>query len=350
MKSFSQTLQLWYATEKRNLPWRNVSDPYLIWVSEIILQQTRVSQGLEYYLRFIQRFPSVEALAAATDDEVMRAWQGLGYYSRARNLHEAARNVVDLGTFPRDYAGVRSLKGVGDYTAAAICSFAYGTPVATVDGNVYRVLSRYFGMKTPIDTANGRKEFASLAQEVLDPNHPSIHNQAMMDFGATWCTPRAPKCDSCPFVASCIAAAEQQQESYPVKLKRLKQETRYLTYFIFQRNDCIFLHRRPQGGIWAELYEPLLIDCGRPMGNAEQLETLNSYIPSNEEMSIRLVASGVKHILTHRKLIADCYLVSLSPECCPQLPQDFICIPLEEIERYPLPRLVQILLERTHKQ
>jgi len=186
MNSFSNILLAWYRDNRRALPWREVKDPYLIWVSEIILQQTRVAQGYDYYARFVQRFPDVKSLAEADGDEVMRYWQGLGYYSRARNLHEAARSLQD-GVFPDTYEGVRSMKGVGDYTAAAICSFAYGMPYAVVDGNVYRVLSRYFGIDTPIDSTAGKKTFSALAQEVMDKKRPGDYNQAIMDFGALVC-------------------------------------------------------------------------------------------------------------------------------------------------------------------
>ena len=202
---FSRALLDWYAEHGRELPWRETADPYRIWISEIILQQTRVAQGYDYYLRFVERFPTVETLAAATEDEVLHRWEGLGYYSRARNLHAAAQQIVALGAFPRDYAGVRALKGVGDYTAAAICSFSYGLPTAVVDGNVYRVLARYFAIDTPIDVAAGKKEFAQLAASLLVPERAADYNQAIMDFGSVPCTPRAPRCLVCPLVESCAA-------------------------------------------------------------------------------------------------------------------------------------------------
>ena len=218
---FSQTLLDWYATHGRELPWRETTDPYRIWISEIILQQTRVAQGYDYYLRFVERFPTVEVLAAATEDEVLHRWEGLGYYSRARNLHAAAQQIVAQGGFPRDYAGVRALKGVGDYTAAAICSFAYGLPTAVVDGNVYRVLARYFAIDTPIDVAAGKKEFAQLADSLMVPERAADYNQAIMDFGAVQCTPRAPRCLICPLVETCAARQTGQVEDYPVKSKKV---------------------------------------------------------------------------------------------------------------------------------
>lgn len=203
MNIFGETLLKWYAENKRELPWRDTTDPYLIWISEIILQQTRVVQGYEYFLRFVRRFPDVKTLAAASEEEVMKYWQGLGYYSRARNLYAAARSMN--GIFPETYEEVRALKGVGDYTAAAICSFAYNMPYAVVDGNVYRVLSRYFGIDTPIDSGEGKKTFTVLAEEMLDRSRPADYNQAIMDFGAIQCTPQAPDCMFCPLSETCLA-------------------------------------------------------------------------------------------------------------------------------------------------
>lgn len=203
MNIFSEKLIAWYAENKRELPWRDTTDPYIIWISEIILQQTRVAQGYDYFLRFIHCFPNVTALAEAPEDEVMKCWQGLGYYSRARNLHAAAKSMN--GVFPATYEGVRALKGVGDYTAAAICSSAYGMPYAVVDGNVYRVLSRYFGIDTPVDSTEGKKLFAALADEMMDKSQPAVYNQAIMDFGAIQCTPQSPNCLFCPLVDSCSA-------------------------------------------------------------------------------------------------------------------------------------------------
>jgi len=207
MSALSDILIEWYASNKRDLPWRNTVDPYLIWISEIILQQTRVDQGLDYFLRFIRRFPDISTLAEASEDEVLKYWQGLGYYSRARNLHEAAKGMH--GLFPATYEGVRALKGVGDYTAAAVCSIAYGMPYAVVDGNVYRVLSRYFGIDTPIDSTEGRKLFYALAQEMQDKSRPALYNQAIMDFGAMQCVPKSPDCFSCPLLESCFAKSKE---------------------------------------------------------------------------------------------------------------------------------------------
>ena len=228
MSSFALTLLSWFRENGRDLPWRQTRDPYAIWLSEIILQQTQVKQGWEYWERFMRRWPTVEALAAATEDEVLREWQGLGYYSRARNLHYAARQIVARGSFPTTIEDIKKLKGVGDYTAAAIGSIAFNLPVAVVDGNVYRVLSRYFGIDTPINTTEGKKLFATLAQEQLlsalnrEGMGAGLYNQAIMDFGAIQCTPQSPKCDDCPLMESCEAFRTNRIQELPVKLKTLK--------------------------------------------------------------------------------------------------------------------------------
>ena len=228
--SFTQTILDWFRQNGRELPWRETNDPYAIWLSEIILQQTQVKQGWAYWERFMRRWPTVEALAAATEDEVLREWQGLGYYSRARNLHFAARQIKALGHFPDTLEDIKRLKGVGDYTAAAIGSIAFGLPAAVVDGNVYRVLARHYGIKTPINTTEGKKEFTALAQQLLPPSEASAFNQAMMDFGATVCTPKGASCEICPLAESCEALRTGQVEKLPVKLKTLKVKARHLIY------------------------------------------------------------------------------------------------------------------------
>lgn len=258
MNIFSGTLLDWYAENKRDLPWRNTTDPYLIWISEIILQQTRVAQGYEYFLRFIKRFPDVASLAAASEDEVMKYWQGLGYYSRARNLHAAAKSMK--GTFPKNYAEVRALKGVGDYTAAAICSFAYDMPYAVVDGNVYRVLSRYFGIDIPIDSTEGKKTFTALAREMLDKSRPADYNQAIMDFGAVQCMPQSPNCLFCPLSGSCRALLEGKVQQLPVKQHRTKTTNRYFNYIYVRMGAHTLIHKRTENDIWKNLFELPLIE------------------------------------------------------------------------------------------
>ncbi len=286
---FATTLVDWFSKNGRDLPWRQTRDPYAIWLSEIILQQTQVKQGLEYWERFMHRWPTVEALAAATEDEVLREWQGLGYYSRARNLHYAARQIVERGSFPNTIAEIKQLKGVGDYTAAAIGSIAFGLPAAVVDGNVYRVLSRYFGIETPINTTEGKKLFAAMAQEQLPPQEASVYNQAIMDFGAIQCTPQSPDCSVCPLMESCDAFRTNRIQELPVKLKTLKIRERHLIYLYIRYKGQTAIHRRGAGDIWQGLWEPWLVDD-------EHFSLLTSH------SSLRLVKQGVKHVLTHRIL------------------------------------------------
>lgn len=342
MTDFASRLEAWYAEHGRQLPWRMTQDPYRIWISEIILQQTRVAQGHDYYKRFIERFPTVEALAFAAQDDVMQQWEGLGYYSRARNLHAAAKQVVEQGAFPEDYAGVRALKGVGDYTAAAICSFAYGLPHAVVDGNVYRVLSRFFGIATPIDSTAGKHEFAALAQELLDARHPALYNQAIMDFGALQCVPRSPQCTSCPLADACVARAEGRVEEWPVKSKRTAVKERFLAYIILEESSpegsAVYIHRRPEGDIWAGLYEPLLVET-------TQRAEMNEVVP--EGYCVLAAVEGLKHQLTHRTLIADAYLIKKEDNANGiVLPEDFIKVSVDALANYAAPRLVNIIYER----
>ena len=222
INGFAQTLLKWFEAYGRELPWRETHDPYAIWLSEIILQQTQVKQGWDYWQRFMRRWPTVNDLAAASEDEVLREWQGLGYYSRARNLHYAARQIVALGHFPDTLEEIKQLKGVGDYTAAAIGSIAFGLPAAVVDGNVYRVLARHFGIATPINSTEGKKEFTALAQSLLPETSAGLYNQAIMDFGAIQCTPQSPKCVVCPLQESCEALRTGKVSTLPVKEKKLK--------------------------------------------------------------------------------------------------------------------------------
>ena len=321
--SFTTTILEWFKENGRALPWRETRDPYAIWLSEIILQQTRIEQGRPYWERFMKRWPTVEALANATEDEILREWQGLGYYSRARNLHTAAKQVLVRGGFPTTIEGIKALKGVGDYTAAAIGSIAFDLPAAVVDGNVYRVLSRHYGITTPINTTEGKKEFTALAQSLLPLAQASAFNQAMMDFGATQCTPSSPNCPSCPLAEGCIALREDRIDELPVKQRTLKIKERQLTYIYIRCNGYTAIHRRPAGDIWQGLYEPWLaedVPCGAV-----------------------LLRQRVKHVLTHRILYADFWLWEVEER--PQLPDDYFWIKEEEVGNYGVPRLIEILLE-----
>ena len=323
MDAFSQSILQWYRENGRDLPWRRTRDPYPVWLSEIILQQTRVAQGTAYWHRFLERFPTVEALAAASEDEVLRLWEGLGYYSRARNLHAAARQIVALGAFPSTLEGIRALKGVGDYTAAAIGSICFGLPAAVVDGNVYRVLARHFGIATPVGTTEAKKEFTALAQKLLPADEPAAFNQGMMDFGAIQCTPVSPGCLTCPLQASCQAFRSGRVELLPVKKAPAAVQERHFNYIYLRVDGYTAIRRRPAGDIWQGLYEPLVTDD----------------IPEGAV----LLKAGVKHQLTHRTLIVDFY--RWEPSARPALPEGYAWIQEAELDRYAKPRLFELLLE-----
>ena len=322
---FSTTLLNWFALNGRDLPWRHTKDAYAIWLSEVILQQTRIQQGMDYWLRFVRRWPRVEDLAAASEDEVLREWQGLGYYSRARNLHAAAQQIAANGSFPNTLDGIKKLKGVGDYTAAAIGSIAFGLPAAVVDGNVYRVLARHYGIDTPINTTQGKRLFTELAQSLLPVDQPASFNQAMMDFGAIQCTPTSPKCVLCPLQESCEAFRSGRVGELPVKEKKLTIQTRRFTYMYIRCQGKTAIRKRAAGDIWQGLWEPVLVDgCGMLAG-------------------AKLLRKDVKHVLTHRILLADFYL--LETEAFPALPEGYIWIDETELDKYAVPRLIELLHE-----
>lgn len=382
---FANTIISWFRENGRALPWRETRDPYAIWLSEIILQQTRIAQGWEYWERFMAQYPTVEDLAAAHEDEVLKLWQGLGYYSRARNLHTAAKQIVALGHFPDTLEGIKQLKGVGDYTAAAIGSFAFDIPAAVVDGNVYRVLARYFGIDTPINSTQGKKEFAALAQSLLPSSKASdslssfspasdfqsslslvaAYNQAMMDFGAIQCTPQSPKCLLCPLAETCEAMRTNRVAELPVKQKTMKVKTRHLSYIYIRYNGMTAIHRRGEGDIWQGLWEPFNASdiaeaCASPSSaqaslsstkfstSLTKLSSFKKELAADLHLSnvdaLQLLAQDVKHVLTHRILLADFYL--LETDAHPQLPDDYIWIKEEEIEDYGIPRLIELMLEK----
>ena len=324
---FSTILLSWFRDFGRELPWRGTRDAYAIWLSEIILQQTRIQQGEAYWHRFMQRFPTVEALAAASEDEVLRLWQGLGYYSRARNLHTAARQIVAAGAFPQTLEGIRALKGVGDYTAAAIGSIAFGLDAAAVDGNVYRVLARHFGITTPINSTEGKHEFAALAQVLLPHGEAGAFNQALMDFGAIQCTPQSPRCTVCPLAETCAALRTGEVESLPVKLRKTKVQERRLAYIYIRYKDETPIRRRPAGDIWQGLWEPVEMEDVR--GKMEEAV---------------LLAKDVKHVLTHRILYADFYFMEVTEK--PSLPEGYIWVKESALDDYAKPRLIEKLLEK----
>lgn len=308
----SDKLISWYKKHKRDLPWRNTNDPYKIWLSEIILQQTQVIQGLNYYIKFTEAFPTVTDLANAPEDKVMRLWQGLGYYSRARNLHTAAKTIKTnhKGKFPNTYEAIKELKGVGDYTAAAVSSIAYHLPYAVVDGNVYRVLSRLFNLNTPINSTQGKKEFQLIADELLNHKQPGLHNSAIMEFGALWCKPQNPKCEQCPLQEYCLAFANKTVTQLPVKEKKIKIKNRYLHYFIFNYKNYVYIQKRTAKDIWQNLYEFFLIESSEPLETKEVLKNKALQF-IGKDFEVLSIKTAAKHILSHQHLYATFYEINL---------------------------------------
>lgn len=342
-KEFARLLIEWYHEHKRDLPWRNTNDPYLIWISEIILQQTRVAQGYAYYQRFIERFPNLESLAASEENEVLKYWQGLGYYSRARNLHQAAISVN--GVFPVRYEDILKLKGVGIYTAAAICSFAYNQPHAVVDGNVYRVLSRFFGVNEPIDSGKGKKIFASLAHDLLDKIQPALYNQAIMDFGALQCTPLSPDCTVCPFKNRCFAFNHNMVSSLPIKQNKTKTSERFFYYLLIRDNGNIYLNKRTENDIWKNLYELPLIESNTALAVDDFIrkQEFASIFKENSVVNVRLL-NKTKHVLSHRIIYADFYELEAQ-----DIKMDFLSkytrLNMADLELYPVSRLMHNFFE-----
>lgn len=342
----------WYEKNKRDLPWRNTRDPYIIWISEIILQQTRINQGWDYFLRFVNRFPDVQSLAKADEDEVLKLWQGLGYYSRARNLHTAARQIISEfdGEFPTNYNDILSLKGVGEYTAAAIASIAYELPYAVVDGNVFRVISRLFTIETPINTSAGKKIFTEIAQSILHPEFPGEHNQAMMDLGSTVCTPTKPLCDECPLETVCLAKENNTMLDFPVKISKNIVKNRYFHYFHILYKGKTYILKRDKSDIWKNLYEFPLIETSKECDLSELcshpyfLELFGHLYTINIDKKLSL-----KHILTHRHIYAVFYRVEINPDDEFSFPKNFIEIKENQLHEYPVSRLTHKYLEQFDK-
>ena len=311
---FTNKLIAWYIQNKRNLPWRETSDPYIIWLSEIILQQTRVAQGLPYFEKFTHDYPTVFQLANASEDHVMRNWQGLGYYNRARNLHETAKKVAfELGgEFPSNYKDLQKLKGVGTYTAAAIASIAFGENIPVVDGNVYRVLSRVFGITTDISSGKAFKIFQEKAQSLIDPTQPDLFNQAIMDFGAIHCTPKKPLCNECIFSKECIAFQTNEVLSLPIKLTKTKVKKRFLDFIIFQdKNNNTYIEQRNEQDIWQKLYQfPLFESFDNPIENIH-LKVAEVYKETPYTTITLLNSEPIIHLLSHQKLHINFWQVDL---------------------------------------
>ncbi|MCL2097216.1 MAG: A/G-specific adenine glycosylase [Bacteroidales bacterium] len=330
------------------MPWKGTADPYKIWLSEIILQQTRVEQGYDYYLRFVQQYPTVKVLAAAPIDEVLKLWQGLGYYSRARNLHYTAQIIANefKGKFPTSYKSLLNLKGVGEYTAAAIASFAYNEAVVAIDGNGYRILSRFFGVETPIDTTTGKKEIYALVEELLPRKEAGRFNQALMDFGSLVCTPKNTQCAACPLSEACFAFNHAKVAALPIKSKKVAVRSRYFHYFIVSDGHYTYLHKRSANDIWKGLYEFPLIETTAPTEVDHIIEQqlfkslFGKYAPK-----ITAYSQVIKHQLTHQRLWTRFYAIKL--DAMPKrLAKDFCKVPIAQIETYSIPRLIDAFLEK----
>ena len=341
--TFSKILIRWYSNNKRTLPWRQTKEPYFIWLSEIILQQTQIKQGLPYYLAFTENFPTIFHLAKANEETVLKLWQGLGYYSRARNLHATAKHIVnDLnGKFPDTYNDLLKLKGVGDYTASAIASICYREATAVVDGNVYRALSRYFGIETPINSSKGAKEFKQLAQELIDKKHPAEFNQAIMEFGAMQCKPQSPNCGVCPLQNSCVALQKNKIDVLPIKIKAAKATKKYFNFLVVVSKDKkIILEKREGKGIWQNLYQFPLIETEKSQ-NYKQLKLLlesHDLLKDNPFEILLYNKDAIIHKLSHQHLHTKFWIVNVD-----KLQTKGISI--DKIHDFPVPILIGNFIE-----
>lgn len=350
--TFTPLLLQWAKTIQRDMPWKGEKNPYLIWLSEIILQQTRVEQGTAYFLKFKANYPTVKDLANAPQDEVLKLWEGLGYYSRARNLHFTAKYIANEldGVFPSDYKSILALKGVGTYTAAAIASFAYDLPHAVVDGNVYRVLSRVFGIRTPIDSTVGKKEFAALAQELLSNDQAAVYNQAIMDFGAIQCVPKMPNCQICPMHKKCIAYQEDLISELPVKEKKTKKRTRYFNYLVIEQGENTFIEKRVEKDIWQDLYQFPMIEKTDIVEQAvleSSAEWKSIFI--HNTATIVAVSTIYKQQLSHQKIIARFWEIQLS-NTENLNPQNIIKVKQEDLRTFAFPKIIDTYLNDTNSQ
>jgi A/G-specific adenine glycosylase len=340
---FSFTLLDWNRqSNDRQMPWKGEKDPYLVWLSEIILQQTRVEQGLPYFLRFKETYPTVRDLADAPEDDVMRLWQGLGYYSRARNLHHTAKHIAfELkGIFPSTYHDIKLLKGIGPYTAAAIASFIFGERQAVVDGNVIRVLARIYGIDKPFDTTEGRKTFSELAQKLISDEHPGEYNQAIMDFGATICVPANPKCEICPFADKCVAYKESRQEELPFKSKRIVKKERFFYYLVLKSNNDIIITKRGSGDIWQGLYELPMIESDKPIRKNVN-KTVSTHL--GQDVKIEAYSKPYTQQLTHQT-IQSVFIFIDEVNAGDVYIDGAIRVPLEKLPTFAFPKVVHLFL------
>ena len=342
--NFSIQLLHWYKYNHRDLPWRNTINPYLIWISEIILQQTRVNQGYQYYLRFIERFPDVKTLANAKEEDVLKLWQGLGYYSRARNIYHAAQQIMNdyEGIFPSDYHEIIKLKGIGSYSASAIASIAFKQAYPVIDGNVLRVISRIYGITTAVDSSKGKKEVEEILISLIDHQNPDIFNQAMMEIGAMVCTPQQPKCETCPLQQFCAAYENKNAERFPVKTKKIIQRNRYFYYLVIRyaiKNETfIYLNKRSKNDIWKNMYDFPLIESEKELSFENDILIKINNILQTDQFIVKLISKQFKHQLTHQTIYAS----FIDIECKLSLSESkqYIEIAFNEIGAYPIPKLI----------
>lgn len=343
--NFSKEIIDWYGLNKRDLPWRKTKNPYKIWLSEIILQQTKVAQGLPYYQKFCQTFPDVQKLANAKEEEVLKLWQGLGYYSRARNLHFASKQIINSfkGKFPDNYKDIISLKGVGEYTAAAIASFAYKLPHAVVDGNVFRLLSRFYGIDTAINSNSGKKIFSKLAQTVLDKTKADTNNQAIMEFGALMCKPKDPDCNNCPLQEGCKAFQNNEIDKLPVKIKKGKQKKLYFEYLFITNKENTYIKKRVEKGIWQNLYEFPFIEFTESKSEEEVIKSIqNQEFLKQVKFEFVKTSEIHKHILSHRIINGRVWHIEIEEKLKDHQWKE---ITKNSIIKYPMSRLMEIFLE-----
>ncbi|MEC8603325.1 MAG: A/G-specific adenine glycosylase [Bacteroidota bacterium] len=331
---FEEEITRWYKLNKRDLPWRKTRDPYLIWLSEIILQQTRVNQGLSYYEKFSEKYPTVQDLANEKEEEVLKLWQGLGYYSRARNMHFTAKYIVENlnGKFPSSYDEILKLKGVGEYTAAAVASFSFNEKKAVLDGNVFRLLSRYFGIHLPIDSSAGKKEFKSLANDLILEKEPGTYNQAIMEYGALVCTPKVPSCKSCRLSINCEALSKNEVDILPLKSKKINKRDRFFNFLVITDGESAYLQQRLEKDIWIRLFQFPLLETEQEISSIEN----NSLIDSKHYL---VNVSDHKHLLSHQTIYAKFWLFKSEIS----LPQNskFKIVSISEIHNYAVPKLIE---------
>jgi len=341
--NFSAELIAWYTNNKRDLPWRNTTDAYIIWLSEIILQQTRVEQGMPYFYRFAEKYPTVTAFAAAHEDDILRLWQGLGYYSRGRNMLKTAQLVQQQynGVFPVSYHQLIKLKGIGEYTAAAISSFSANEARAVVDGNVYRVLARFFGVDEPINSPKGKKTFQKIADEVLDNTRPALHNQAMMEFGAMLCKPKNPACGICPVRTGCIAFKTNATTYLPVKLKTVKIRKRYFNYMLISDGEKILMNKRDEGDIWANMYDLPLVETPELIEIIELLQ-LPQMKKFGSNVALKDNSAVIKHVLTHQQLFIRFLILKDFPK---ELQGNWFYADVENLKDLALPKPIFIFIK-----